>query len=144
MRAPARATATSPARCEGPREARGAPPDHGCPFLQLRSFRRKSQAVALSPIKRAFRASRSLAIAARSGSDAIILRSLRGTPLRRNSLILTITSPRTKLPNLGKKAPLTTGEQSPEAFPDCHILSSRPARHIRARRHKKRRGPWAE
>jgi hypothetical protein len=42
------------------------------------------------------------------------------------------------------KAPLTTGEQSPEAFPDCHILSSRPARHILARRHKKRRGPWAE
>jgi hypothetical protein len=29
----------------------------------------------------------------------MILRSLRGTPLRRNSLILTITSPRTKLPN---------------------------------------------
>jgi hypothetical protein len=34
-----------------------------------------------------------------------ILRSPRGTPLRRNSLILTITSPRTKLPNSGRKRP---------------------------------------
>src|SRR3984957_12483951 len=33
----------------------------------------------------------------------MILRSLRGIPLRRNSLILTITSPRTKLPNSGIK-----------------------------------------
>jgi hypothetical protein len=33
------------------------------------------------------------------------LRSLRGTPLRRNSLILTITSPRAKLPNSGIKRP---------------------------------------
>src|ERR1700729_1162133 len=49
-----------------------------------------------------------------------------------------------KAAELGKKAPLTTGEQSPEAFPDCHILSSKPARRIRALRHKKRRGPWAE
>src|ERR1700727_1562169 len=47
----------------------------------------------------------SFVIAARSGSDAIILRSLRGTPLRRNSLILTITPPRTKLPNSGRKRP---------------------------------------
>jgi hypothetical protein len=49
-----------------------------------------------------------------------------------------------KAAELGKKAPLTTGEQSLKAFPDCHILSSKPARHIRARRHKKRRGPSAE
>ena len=35
----------------------------------------------------------------------MILRSLRGTPVRRNSLILTITSPRTKLPNSGIKRP---------------------------------------
>jgi hypothetical protein len=35
----------------------------------------------------------------------MILRLLRGTPLRRNSLILTITSPRTKLPNSGIKRP---------------------------------------
>jgi hypothetical protein len=35
----------------------------------------------------------------------MILRSLRGIPLRRNSLILTITSPRTKLPNSGIKRP---------------------------------------
>src|ERR1700722_3777638 len=47
----------------------------------------------------------SFAIAARSGSDAMILRSLRGTPLRRNSLLLTITSPRAKLPNSGRKRP---------------------------------------
>jgi hypothetical protein len=40
--------------------------------------------------------------------------SLRGTPLRRNSLILAITSPR-KAAELGKKAPLATGERSPEA-----------------------------
>ena len=55
--------------------------------------------------KASFSASTSFVIAARSGSDAIILRSLRGTPLRRNSLILTITSPRTKLPNSGRKRP---------------------------------------
>src|SRR6202035_3051678 len=36
---------------------------------------------------------------------AIILRSLRETPLRRNSLILAIASPRTKLPNSGRKRP---------------------------------------
>src|ERR1700733_15894761 len=30
---------------------------------------------------------------------------MRRTPLRRNSLILTITSPRTKLPNSGRKRP---------------------------------------
>src|ERR1700727_331888 len=47
----------------------------------------------------------SFVIAARSGSDAIILRSMRRTPLRRNSLILTITSPRAKLPNSGRKRP---------------------------------------
>jgi hypothetical protein len=29
-----------------------------------------------------------------------------------------------KAAELRKKAPLTTGEQSPEAFPDCHILPS--------------------
>jgi hypothetical protein len=52
-----------------------------------------------------FSASTSFVIAARSGSDAIILRSLRGIPLRRNSLILTITSPRAKLPNSGRKRP---------------------------------------
>jgi hypothetical protein len=68
--------------------------------LQLRSSRRKSHAVALSPIKRH---SALFVIAARSGSDAIILRSVRGTPFRRNSLILTIASPRTKLPNSGQK-----------------------------------------
>jgi hypothetical protein len=46
---------------------------------------------------------------------------------------------------LGKKAaPVTTGEQSPEAFLDCHILLSRSARHILARKYKKRRWPWAE
>jgi hypothetical protein len=33
------------------------------------------------------------------------LRSLRGTPLRRNSLIVTITSPRAKLPNSGINRP---------------------------------------
>ena len=52
-----------------------------------------------------FSASTSLAIAARSGSDAIIFRSTRRTPLRRNSLILAIASPRTKLPNSGRKRP---------------------------------------
>src|ERR1700729_120262 len=35
----------------------------------------------------------------------MILRSLRGTPLRRNSLNLAITSPRVKLPNSGRKSP---------------------------------------
>ena len=35
----------------------------------------------------------------------MILRSLRQTPLRRHSLILAIASPRTKLPNSGKKRP---------------------------------------
>jgi predicted RecB family nuclease len=49
-----------------------------------------------------------------------------------------------KAAELRKKAPLTTGEQSPEAFPDCHILSSKPARRIRALRHKKHIGLWAE
>jgi hypothetical protein len=52
-----------------------------------------------------FRASRSFAIAARSGSDATILRSLRRTPLSRHSLIFAIASPRTKLPNSGQKRP---------------------------------------
>ena len=52
-----------------------------------------------------FRAPRSFAIAARSGSDAMILRSVRQTPLRRHSLILAIASPRTKLPNSGRKRP---------------------------------------
>ena len=45
---------------------------------------------------------------------------------------------------LGKKAPITTGEQSPEPFLGCHILSSRSARHILARRYKKRRWLWTE
>jgi hypothetical protein len=35
----------------------------------------------------------------------MILRSLRRTPLRRHSLILAIASPRTKLPNSGRKRP---------------------------------------
>ena len=35
----------------------------------------------------------------------MILRSLRRTPLPRNSLILAIASPRTKLPNSGRKRP---------------------------------------
>ena len=52
-----------------------------------------------------FSASMSFVIAARSGSDAMILRSLRRTPLPRNSLILAIASPRTKLPNSGRKRP---------------------------------------
>jgi hypothetical protein len=43
--------------------------------------------------------------AAGSGSDAMILRSMRRIPLRRRSLILAIASPRTKLPNSGKKRP---------------------------------------
>jgi hypothetical protein len=41
----------------------------------------------------------------RSGSDAMTLRSTRGTPLTRNSLIFSIASPRTKLPNSGQKRP---------------------------------------
>jgi hypothetical protein len=56
------------------------------------------------PMRRA-NASTSFVIAARSGSEAIILGSLRGAPLRRNSLILAITSPRAKLPNSGRKRP---------------------------------------
>ena len=52
-----------------------------------------------------FNASTSFVIAARSGSDAIIFKSLRRTPLSRNSLILAIASPRTKLPNSGRKRP---------------------------------------
>src|SRR6185437_6357981 len=52
-----------------------------------------------------FSASTSFVIAARSGSDAMIFRSLRRTPLSRNSLILAIASPRTKLPNSGIKLP---------------------------------------
>src|SRR6202044_391069 len=52
-----------------------------------------------------FSASASFVIAARSGSEARILRSLRGTALPRKSLILTITSPRAKLPNSGRKRP---------------------------------------
>jgi hypothetical protein len=44
-------------------------------------------------------------IAACSGSDATILRSERRTPLRRHSLISSMTSPRTKLLNSGTKKP---------------------------------------
>ena len=36
---------------------------------------------------------------------------------------------------------LKIGEQSPEFFPDCRNHSSMPARHTRARRHNKCRGP---
>src|SRR5580692_4089918 len=47
----------------------------------------------------------SFLIAVTSGSDAITLRSPRGTPLRRHSLIFSIASLRTKLPNSGQKRP---------------------------------------
>jgi hypothetical protein len=46
----------------------------------------------------------------------MILRSLRGTPLRRNSLIFDDNVATRKAAELGKKAPLTKGEQSPEAL----------------------------
>jgi hypothetical protein len=55
------------------------------------------------PIKCQFSASTAVVTAAGSGSDAMILRSMRRIPLRRRSLILAIASPRTKLPNSEKK-----------------------------------------
>jgi hypothetical protein len=55
-------------------------------------------------IKRQF-TSMAFVIVAGSGSDAMILRSIRRTPLRRHSLILAVASPRTTLPNGGKKRP---------------------------------------
>ena len=55
----------------------------------------------------------------------MILRSLRGTPLRRNSLILTITSPRTKLPNSGIKRPSRRVTRIPKRFRTFLIFAHR-------------------
>jgi hypothetical protein len=99
-----------PRRSAGGRGSRAAIRGCGAP---LRAFQgRRLMPRIISPQYRArdrrmtqasFRASRSFAIAARSGSDATILRSLRRTPLSRHSLIFAIASPRTKLPNSGQK-----------------------------------------
>jgi hypothetical protein len=83
----------------------------GAPLRAFQGRRQMPRIISLNiardrPITQAsFRASRSFAIAARSGSDATILRSLRRTPLSRHSLIFAIASPRIKLPNSAQKRP---------------------------------------
>ena len=71
-----------------------------------------------------------LLIAARLGSDPMILRSLLGNTLAPQVAHFDDNVATDKAGELGKKAP---SQQSPEAFPDCHILSSRSARHILGR-----------
>ena len=111
-----------------PREARGASP--GGPFADQVIAKEISRGLAITD-QASFSASTSFVI--QPDQDlTLILRSLRATPLRRNSLILTITSPRTKLPNSGGKRPSRRTSRVQKRFLTAIILSSKPARHIRA------------
>src|ERR1700722_4923170 len=98
--------------------ARGAPLDHGGPFC--RSDHRegnltRSRYHRLSVIQR-FNV---LCDPARSGSDAN-LEVAAGNSLAPQFAHFDDNVATHEAAELGRKAPLTTNEQSPEAFPDCH------------------------